>query len=246
MPAASGYNSEAGGIWTLRDAERFKRAGTWPSNAVTPDPLFANVSLLLRMDGANGATTFNDESGNSHAVSKSGTVSISTSQAKFDQSALFGDGRLSVASNAAFGFGTGDFTVEFWLYYTGGNGYVFFWLNNSGSGAYIGYGLNNNTLRPWLWNDGNVLTTTTNITSNTWQHHAVVRQSGVIAIYLNGALLNSGNFSTDIGAARPFIIGDNGVGDQATSGYIDEFRVTKGVARYTSTFTPPDSPFGLA
>lgn len=240
-PAASAVNSAAVGIWTLREAESLKRAGTWPIGNV--DSSFANVSLLLHMNGTSGSTTFTDSSTSTKTITASATE-ISTAQSKFGgASGLFSGGYLSAQSNAGFGFGVGDFTVEFWLYYTGGNGYVFFWGNNQGFDQYISYGLNNSTKQPFLWNEGNVLTTSTAITNNTWQHHAVVRSAGTIAIYLDGVQLNSGSFGANIGSSRPFRIGDNGFGDQTTSGYIDEFRVTKGVARYTAAFNPPTAPF---
>lgn len=239
-PAAP-TTSSAVGVWSLGDHYWYKRNGTWPAPDI--DPSFANVSLLLHMNGTNGSTTFTDSSVTPKTVTPSSTE-ISTTQSKFGgASASFTGGHLAISDSSGFGFGTGDFTVEFWLYYTGGNGYVFFWNNNPGFGLYIGYGLNNNTKQPWLWDGGNVLTTSTAVTDNAWQHHAVVRSGGDISIYLDGTLLNSGAFTNDLGTSRPFRIGDNGQGSQATSGYIDEFRVTKGVARYTSAFDPPTAPF---
>jgi hypothetical protein len=145
-------------------------------------------------------------------------------------------------SSTGFGFGTGDFTVEFFLYYTGGNGYVFFTNMNDGSGNYLSYGLNNGTKRPWLWNSADVLNTSTDVTNNVWQHHAFVRSSGVLTIYLDGVATGSTTFATDLGSARVLDIGDNGAGAQRTSGFVDSFRVTK-AARYTANFTPPTDAF---
>ena len=113
--------------------------------------------------------------------------------------------RMSIADNAAFGFGTGSFTVEFWLYYTGGNGYKFFFVNNSGSGNYVGYGLQTGTLTPWVWNGTDVLVASSNITPNSWQHHALVRNGSTLTIYLNGTAIGSTTWTVDLGASRPFL-----------------------------------------
>jgi hypothetical protein len=66
MPAASGFNSEAGGVWTLRDAERFKRAGTWPVTFVSPAQI---TGLQLWLDASDSSTLFNATTGGSLVAS---------------------------------------------------------------------------------------------------------------------------------------------------------------------------------
>jgi hypothetical protein len=215
------------------------------SAAVTAgaDPLFSSVSLLLHMDGSGSA--FSDSSATPKTITVNGTPTQSATQSKFSGKslALNGASALRIASNSAFGFGTGDFTVEFFLYYTGGNGYVFFYNMNNGSGSYASYGLNNGTKRPFIWNDSTVLQGNTNVTNDTWQHHAVVRSSGVLTLYLDGVAIGSTSFGNNLGSSTVMDIGDNGGGAQRTNGYIDEFRVTKGAARYLANFTPPSIQF---
>lgn len=210
---------------------------------VAGDPLFASVSLLLPFDGT--GATFVDSSPTPKTITASGNATQSTAQSKFGGKSLALDGgsAVRIPSNADFGLGTGDFTVEFFLYYTGGNGYVFFLMMNPGSGPYLGYGLNNGTKRPWLWNNGDVINASTDVTNNVWQHHAYVRNGGVLTIYLDGVAIGSTSFATDLGSAAPVDIGDNGVGDQRTNGFIDSLRITKGHARYTANFTPPTAAF---
>jgi len=70
MPAASGFNSEAGGVWTLRDAERFKRAGTWPVTFVSPAQI---TGLQLWLDASDSSTLFNATTGGS-LVASNGAV----------------------------------------------------------------------------------------------------------------------------------------------------------------------------
>ena len=216
--------------------------------SVAADPYYNNVSLLLHGDGTNGSTTIVDSSSNNFSVTPAGIAQISTTQSKFGGASIALDGSgddLKTISDAAFGFGTGDFTIEFFLYYTGGNGYTFFFVNllNDIANTYIGYGLDNGSKNPWVWSGATVLTTSTAITNNTWQHHAVVRSSGVLTIYLDGLAVGSTTWTPDIGSQRPFCIGSSSLGSQYTAGYIDDFRITKGVARYTANFTPPTAPF---
>jgi hypothetical protein len=71
MPAASGFNSEAGGIWTLRDAERFKRAGTWPSASAVPQQI---SGLQLWLDAADASTLFDATSGGSLVAADGGVA----------------------------------------------------------------------------------------------------------------------------------------------------------------------------
>jgi hypothetical protein len=230
----AGINGIGTGAYSTASAEVTPTAG---------DPLFSSVALLLHMDGT--GNTFVDSSATPKTIAAAGNATQSVTQSKFGGKSLALDGSsaIRIASNAAFGFGTGDFTIEFFLYYTGGSGYVFFTNMNSGTGPYLSYGLNNRTKRPWLWNNGDVLNTSTNITNNVWQHHAVVRSGGVLTIYLDGVATGSTTFATDLGSARVFDLGDNGGGSQLTNGFIDELRVTKGVARYTANFTPPTEAF---
>jgi hypothetical protein len=89
-------------------------------------------------------------------------------------------------------------------------------------------------------------TTTIAVVVNAWHHVAVVRQSGATKIYINGV---SSGTPTDTGAALingavPLHIGaafETGV--NSFNGYIDDLRITKGIARYTANFTPPSSAF---
>jgi len=151
--------------------------------------------------------------------------------------------RVNAAASSTFAL-TGDFTVEFWLNYKGGNGYAFFWNNNSGSGNYIGYGLNTGTKNPWVWDDTNVLTTNTAITNDVWQHHALVRSGSTLKIYLDGSEIGSTTTSKQFGTGnQPLHIGWNGGNDtQNTNGYISDFRIVNGTAVYSGAFTPPSGP----
>ncbi len=172
-----------------------------------------------------------------------GNVTGSNTQTKYASHSMYFDGQaggINLPDQELYGFGTGDFTIDFWLNWTGGNGYAFFLINNGGAGNYIGYGLNTGTITPFVWNNGNVIIGSSNITVNTWQHHAIVRNAGVLTIYLDGYSIGSNAaWGVDLGQSRPFYIGHNAASGQTTTGYIEDLRVTKGLARYTANFTPP-------
>jgi hypothetical protein len=99
------------------------------------------------------------------------------------------------------------------------------------------------TLRLFV-NGAFVLTSNNTHTNNAWNHLAISRASGVTRFFLNGVVsTNTYSDTTDYGSTKPLVIGAQYNGTTAFAGYIDEFRVTKGVARYTTTFTPSTTAF---
>ena len=78
------------------------------------------------------------------------------------------------------------------------------------------------------------------VSADTWHHGAITRQSGTIRIFLDGTLVDS-----SAGNTRALLINRVGrcVNRNDFNGYIDDVRITKGVARYTASFTAPTAPF---
>jgi len=231
------------------------------SRQVAPrDPNFSSVSLLLHMNGTNGSNTFTDSSLNNFSVTAVGNAQISNTQSKFGGTSAYFDGAgdgLSLSSNAAFGFGTGVFTAELFLFLTAngiaGGTVIFdfrtgltgtpwtFYVKNTGSGNGLGmYYATGTSYVEWLA-AGQYLSL------NQWYHVALVRDGSVYKAFLEGTQLtvSGGNASAvDLGTPKPLTIGI--AADNSTApitGYIDELRITKGVTRYTTNFTPPSSPF---
>ena len=235
-------------------------ANTWERAALStwsqPDQYFSNVSLLLHMNGSNGSTTFTDSSGSP----KTPTVyaaTISTAQSKFGGACgsfpNASAARLEYASSTAFGFGTGDFTIEMWTrannatvgsvvsvgQYTDG---ITWRLSREGDGIYFS-GTNYN------WNPNDNL-----IPYGEWAHIALVRQGTTARIYVNGASVWSQSLGTvDLGSSRPLYVAAgghylDGGPAEGYDGFIDELRVTKGICRYPSgtAFTPPTAAFSDA
>lgn len=216
----------------------------FPETIPGTDPLFNNVSLLLHMDGTNGSTTFTDSSTNNLTMTANGNAQISTSQNKFGGSSgsFDGSGDYLSISNSLFNIGTDDFTLECWVYPLGWSSQNCLIVGTTeANGIQFGRYGNSNNLGiailgvTWLISDASLPTT------NTWTHIALTRKNNVIKIWINGtqsgsSYSGSANFSSNI-----LTVGGNGSSD--FNGYIDELRFTKGVCRYSSSFTPPTLAF---
>jgi hypothetical protein len=172
------------------------------------------------------------------AASTTGSPTVSTS----GSGSLYFAGSsnyLTYASNAAFGYGTGNFTEEVWIYptasnWTSGNFYI---SDHGGNLLQLQYYLN-----ALNWNSGAIVGSTT-IPANTWSHIAVVRNSTTVVLYLNGTNIGSASSSTNF-ATTSLTIGSYGGGGAGNSyqGYISNFRAVKGTAVYTGNFTPSTTP----
>jgi len=210
------------------------------------------VSLLLHMDGANNSTTFVDESYIPKTITTYGNAKISTSQSKFGgaSGAFDGSGDYLLLDNTAdLAFGSGAFTIEGWVYLNSVSYQTIFAKHTPGVTGDFGFFINNSTsLLIGLNNTpGGFVRTVPTISANTWYHFAMVGNgSGTVKIYWDGTQAGADIAAASINNDVPkWIIG----ADQWSSpthflnGYLDEFRITKGLARYTSNFTPPVAAF---
>jgi len=218
------------------------------------DVYFPQTTLLLPFDGSNGATTTSDSSGSNHSVTFAGTAQISTLRSKFGASSLFLDGNsdyVDMGAHSSLDFGTGDFTVECWVYaettsafYPGFLGSVTGWSSGASSHRYDNYGQANkfslhlNGASP----QDPFLTTSSTFSHDTWYHYAVTRSGNTWRMFINGALevsgTNSGSYNIGLGGMRVGQSSWDGAHGYF-KGNVDDIRLTKGIARYTSAFTPP-------
>lgn len=211
------------------------------------DLYWNSVVLAMHMDDAG----LSDLKG--HAVTLSGNAARSSAQSKFGgYSAYFdgsGDFLYPVNSGPDFAFGTGDFTVEMWVYLPslGVARMLYDGRPPSTNGLYVStYVSATNTINFFV-SSVTRITGTTALAAMTWYHVALCRSGTSTKLFLNGvqegATYSDGN--NYLGAAnRPFI-GIDGYNSSANAmlGYIDDLRVTKGVARYTANFTVPAEAF---
>ena len=226
-------------------------------STLTPvEPYFHNNSLLLHGDGTNGSTTFKDDSINNHTITPYGNAQISTTQSKFGGSSMYFDGAgdyLTAPASDDFSF-PGDFTVEFWIKTStyshdvsyrrvisnGPNSVNSFQLTFfDGSGA---------TQKLCLYQSGVsvTITGTIDVADGSWHHIALTRGGSSMRLFVDGVQSGStATVSTSLssGATYGLIVGRYQSGNGHFEGYLDDLRITKGVARYTANFTPPTSAF---
>lgn len=214
------------------------------------DPYWKNVVLHLPMNGADLGTTFTENTGKT--VTAYGNACTKVAQYRFGGASAYFDGtgdRIAFPISEGFNFGTGDYTVEFWYYPVSAVVSDRIIQSRDGDlypGLYIAHA-SSTTLTCNASVDGTTFATggtTVTISQNKWNHVAFVRSGGVISGYVNGILSGSPvtiSGSLYYSASDTVVIGGQTSG-KTINGYLDDFRVTKGVARYTSTFTPPSLP----
>jgi Concanavalin A-like lectin/glucanases superfamily len=214
-----------------------------------PPTAITNTSLLLNFTnaGITDATAKN-------VLETVGNAQISTTQSKFGGSSMYFDGTGDYLVTPAVQnneLGTGDFTIEGWIYPTNtSSAYRAIVASENYDGTAGGWSIyqNGTSLEVWL-TSGQVINATSAITASTWQHIALVRSgtgSNNVRMYVNGTQVGSSATNTASWTGRRVFIGDNNVSgtDYFFNGYIDDLRITR-YARYTSSFTAPTAAFAL-
>ena len=178
-----------------------------------------------------------------------GNTTGSTAQAKFASSkSMYFDAvgdYISIPVDEVYGFGTDDWTIETWLYCTKTGGFNAIFDTRVGTGTQAGnFGIGMyNTGRVQLFSGGIFYYPTDTLSFNTWQHFAVVKNSGTTTMYFNGTAASSTySDSRDYGSSQPVQIGKDDTTSNYFGGYMQDFRISKGLARYTANFTPPTAP----
>jgi hypothetical protein len=150
------------------------------------------------------------------------------------------------ATTDMFAFGTGNFTIEFWIRFNALSGFQMAYDSRpSGTdGAYPMIYANNTTLIYYVSAADRISSSA--ISTNTWYHVAVSRSGTSTKMFIDGT--QSGSTYTDstnyLNPVNRPLIGANGTNlGSSVNGYIQDLRVTKGYARYTANFTPPTAAF---
>jgi hypothetical protein len=188
-----------------------------------------------------------------------GNAQISTTQSKFGGSSMSFNGTnsgLYTASTPNLAFGSGDFTVEGWVYFNANLPYLdgdslysaalFGQSNTNGLALVFKSGSSSGPPNNLAFTVIGVSTANTTISTslNTWYHIAVTKASGTVRVFLNGVqqnlFANSTTFAQSVGTVGYLNIASF---NDWFPGYIDDLRITKGYARYTANFTPPTAAF---
>jgi hypothetical protein len=212
------------------------------------------TKLLLHGNGTDGSTTITDERG--HVMTPTANAELDTAQKVFGTASIkiinADNNQVSTADSPDWDFGAGDFTIDFrvrfatamvpqspiviakyggagnrsWILYNNQNGFYFHVEGADGSGS--------------PWSAGII----PNI--NTWYHIAIVRDGTTLRFFKDGVQINTGNIGSVVmpvsTTALRIASQDNHPGQTV---WVDEVRVSKGIARWTSAFTPPTEEYSL-
>ena len=222
--------------------------------ATNVDPYWGKVVLAMPMTGADGSTTFIDLKGNT--VTPYGNAKISTNQSKFGGSSAYFDGAgdyLTVPNTGNLILGNNNFTIDAWVMRvddTHYNAIIGDWYGGTdfkyvfdlSPGGYLGFEIYENGVDYYV-NSGS-----TSVPKNTWAYVSAVRDGTSMRIYLDGVLVGSivipaavsvGVYSSVLYIGK--LLTSDSSSTYSSYGYIADLRITKGIARYTSNFTPPTS-----
>lgn len=245
---ATGYN-----VWGYLSNVRLGTTAVYTSN-FTPSttPLTAISGTVLLTCQSN---RFIDNSASPKTITTVGSPSVQRfnpfgASTAYSTSVIGGSGYfdgsgdyLSVASNSALQFGTGDFTFECWVYRSSASGQIF--MADFGASSVSGWGLyDEGSGGNMQFRIGDVdRIAVSPLTAGAWSHVAVVRSGTTATLYVNGTSAGSyGSASTNLTYSGTNYIGSQNGSSSYINGYMSNVRAVKGTAVYTSTFTPSTSP----
>ena len=168
-------------------------------------------------------------------------AALSTAQYKFGTASLYLPGTsdyITYASSPDFEYGTGDFTVDFWVRRNVNNvdQVLFDQRTVAGDTQPVIY-ISGNVVRYYTTGADKIVGTTT-LSTNTWYHIALSRKSNTTRLFVNGTLQGSPYTDNNTYPQSTVNIGANFNGLYGLTGYIDELRISQGIGRYDTTFTP--------
>ena len=212
-----------------------------------------NIALLLHCDGVNDSTTFTDTGRNALAITNTANrTKVKTAQSQFGgASADFAatrDNSLTTASSTGLQLAANNFTLEGWARVRPGAlgaaqlPILVTRTGNENAGIWIVLG---GTFEWKVGNAGWIVNMSTSLpTADTWFHWALVRNGSIFTAYIDGAQVATTTQTVSVPTAHDsFGIGTDRYLGNCFDGYLDEVRITNGVARYTAAFTPPTEAF---
>jgi hypothetical protein len=212
--------------------------------------LATGIVSSIELDGANARVLLNGKSAgfvaaeerNGKTITANGNAKLSTALKKFGTASLSLDGTGDYAfiqSNTDFEFGTQDFTIEGWFYRIGTDRTQVIYDQRTATPQVVPL-IFINSSNQLIYNvNGNARITGSVVSANSWNHFAVSRSGTSTRLFLNGTQVGTTYTDTNNYIQGPVTIGISFNLGVAFEGYIDDLRVSKGVARYTANFTPP-------
>lgn len=232
------------------------------SPSTIPDPYASNVVSLLHLDQPVTDTAVMDSAGITTWAAQ-GSAYFSPSKSRWGKTSCYINRGLKSAANAALVLGTDDFTIEMLInpYSLGGSPQYgrFFQIGPDTQDGAVSGGLylyryqSQDPCQVRLQGcsgsayfdiiDTVDYATGTYVSSFNWHHVALCRQAGEFLLFINGLLVARNTPATYDITYNYFVLGGNSVGGEFLTGYYNEVRITKGVARYVDDFDLPNGPF---
>jgi hypothetical protein len=255
-PAQIGYDYSSSTVRTqnayISDVRWVKGTAVYTSAFTPPTaPLTAITNTSLLLNGTNAgiydSTTISD-------YETAGNAKISTAVSKWGTGSMYFDGtggylyspNLTLNANK-------DYTLECWVYIAAFDAVqpsgIFFSGTGSSDLQRVQLSINpagsvSFTMQTTAGVSNGVTSATGLITAGNWYYLTVVRDGNLVTVYVNGTSVATLTVTLSITVADTTYIGfvRSGAALRYLNGYINDFRITNGVARYTSNFTPPDAP----
>ena len=224
----------------LSNVRIVKGTALYTTNFTPPTAPVSNTNTTLYLPFDNAGIF--DKTGNNR-LTLFGNTATSTTQTKYTDTAMYFDGSGDYITAGDIDLNTNDFTIETWLYQVASGQYssIFSTTINTGTanGLRISTGPSNNTFQVASVSSA-LLNASTSFSNNVWNHVALTRSGSTMRLFLNGVQVGSVSNSTNF-ASDNWIIGDvQGTGAPYNlTGYMENFQILKGVAKYTGNFTPP-------
>ena len=229
------------GTFFISNARIIKGTALYTATFTPPTaPVTAISGTTLLLNGTNAGIFDNAAKNDLKTI---GNSQISTSVKKYGTGSMSFDGTgdwLTTIDTPNLQFNTGKFTIECWVYLNAvGSARGFVSKGTSTTGWSLGTDASNQVVFSY---GSSSITSTGTLSVSTWYFITVVREgtgSNQTKIYIAGTNDGTGTVSTDFNQTDFMYVGADRVGGSPLNGYIDDLRITKGVARYTANFTPP-------
>lgn len=248
--ATGGSNTFAGGY--LSDVRVINGQAVYTSNFVPPlAPLLPVTNTVLLVNGTNAGIT---DATTKTVLETFGDAKISSAVSQWGGSSISLDGTgdyLKIPTSAQLDFGTGDFTIETWVNFnalTSNRLLLDRWASGNANSWQL-YWRSTGTSMTFLVGASTVLLqdpNASNIVAGTWNHVAVTRSGTTVRLFVNGIVVATATSSLSLSSTIPLAIGmQASTVTNPLNGYLQDVRITKGVARYTANFALPTAAFPL-
>ena len=226
---------------------------------VRTDSNASSLVLALPLVGIKSDFSNAINSGTSNkAVTVNGNAAASNSQSNFYGGSFAFDGTgdyLTAGTSSDYTFGTGDFTVECFVYFNASGSYQDIFSTADYNSTNLSLRRTDSNQLQYYINDSLAgIGAGGSMLAGRWYHTAITRNSGTLRLFVDGVVVYSATQTFNLSTSGTFTIGRVPGNALDLNGYIQDLRVYKGVAKYTQNFIPastdpdilPDTPSGVA